>query len=82
MRDSRMLGSVRGALGHGRLYRDPQTLMRTMLASMPSIPHVHPCQNDVAWPHARGWIKESLRWATDASCTRTSSSDGTEDFLI
>jgi len=34
--------------------------LRTMLAYMPYIPHVHPRQNDVAWPHVRGWISEPL----------------------
>ena len=34
--------------------------LRTMLACMPCIPHVHPGPNDLAWPHVRGWVTEPL----------------------
>ena len=34
--------------------------LRTMLAYMPYIPHVHPRLNDLAWPHVRGWVTAPL----------------------
>ena len=45
-------GSERLALMHDAL--------RTMLAYMPYIPHVHPRINDLAWPHVRGWVGQPI----------------------
>ena len=45
--------------GPERLAAMDETL-RTMLAYMPYIPHVHPRLNDLAWPHLRGWVSEPL----------------------